>query len=732
MASKQEQLQQLKRARGLARAHVTKKINRIRGLMNNPDNLSTIKDLLNELPNVLYEFQRAHNAYHSQICDENELHGSEQYGKAVELSVKELEHEIDSLVKQVQLNIERSFKGQHVSETQIRIQPEDSISNVSSRVSSRSNSMCSSTRSTSSAKAKAAAKKAALEAQAETLRRLHQLEIEELVLKQRKQELQLSGEIAAAGAEQSVYEQVEAEELREFDPDPKSDTQTVPVSNQHRGGSKENAPKVNAMYEFPNTPINTTSTPCDESFRRIVEMQDRQSNALQLLIHQQQQGVMTLTLPQPSMSIFSGNPIDYCDFIRSFEHLIESKTTSPSARLYYLIQHTSGSVQELMRSCLSMHEDKGYAEARKLLKERYGQNYRIAAAHVQRLIEGPPIKNEDGTALQQFSVQLTSCTNTLEKIGYLDKLNNSDNLKKIIDRLPYAMRVRWRDTVDRIIEKEARDVKVKDVNEFVTAKARAATHPVFGKIAIDKSKIIPRQNQRLQQHGKASGFSVQSTTQPPKCSQCGSNHWLSRCDKFRKQSLEDRQKFVREKKLCINCLSTGHFVRSCSKESFCKVEGCTSKHSTFLHPKTKQPINSGKEEPKQDKQVPVKQGPEGDQANSANNGYVKSNPTTSSSTTGLAIVPVQVKAKGSSKTVETYAFLDSGSNTTFCTDGLLKKLGTNGKKLTTMEGENAAVECSIVSLDIANLEGNCDIKLPTVYSRNSLPVPKEAIGKQED
>jgi hypothetical protein len=244
--------------------------------------------------------------------------------------------------------------------------------------------MCSSTRSTSSAKAKAAAKKAALEAQAEILRRLHQLEIEELVLKQRKQELQLSGEIAAAGAEQSVYEQVEAEELREFDPAPTSDTRAVSVSNQHRGGSKENAAKINAIHEFPDTPINTTSTPRDESFRRIVEMQDRQSNALQHLIHQQQQGVMALTLPQPSMPIFSGNPIDYCDFIRSFEHLIESKTTSASARLYYLIQHTSGSVQELMRSCLSMHEDKGYTEARKLLKERYGQNYRIAAAHVQR------------------------------------------------------------------------------------------------------------------------------------------------------------------------------------------------------------------------------------------------------------------------------------------------------------------------------------------------------------
>ncbi len=247
----------------------------------------------------------------------------------------ELEHEIDSLVKQVQLNIEKSFKGQHVSETQIHVQPEDSISNVGSRASFRSNSRCSSTRSTSSAKAKATAKKAALETRAETLHRLHQLEIEELVLQQRKQELQLNGEIAAADAEQSVYEQAKAEERKEFHPAPvKSNSSSLPgisVSEQHQRGSKEDAPKVNAKHEFPNTPMYPISTPRDESFRRIVEMQDQQSYALQQLIHQQQQGVMALTLPQPNLPIFSGDPVNYCDFIRSFEHLIESKTASPSA-----------------------------------------------------------------------------------------------------------------------------------------------------------------------------------------------------------------------------------------------------------------------------------------------------------------------------------------------------------------------------------------------------------------
>lgn len=58
----------------------------------------------------------------------------------------------------------------------------------------------------------------------------------------------------------------------------------------------------------------------------------------------------------------------------------------------------------------------------------------------------------------------------------------------------------------------------------------------------------------------------------------------------------------------------------------------------------------------------------------------KSNYTTSSSVTGLAIVPVRVKAKARPEMVETYAFLDSAPNTSFCTESLLKKLNHERKK----------------------------------------------------
>ena len=187
-----------------------------------------------------------------------------------------------------------------------------------------------------------------------------------------------------------------------------------------------------------------------------------------------------------------------------------------------------------------MNPEQGYAEARRLPKERYGQKYRIAAAHVQTVTEGPWIKSEDGNALLQFFIQRTSCTNTLKEIGSLSKLVNPENLKRIINRLPFGMRLKWRDHVDRIIEKEGRDVTIEDVTEFVTAKARATTHQIFGKIVNEnkgkqednKERTIWLQSERFHDTGR-----TRRTEQEYMPMQYKSLAF--HCDKFRKLSLDE-------------------------------------------------------------------------------------------------------------------------------------------------------------------------------------------------
>lgn len=223
----------------------------------------------------------------------------------------------------------------------------------------------------------------------------------------------------------------------------------------------------------------------------------------------------------------------------------------------YLLQCMSGQVQDLVQSCLAMQKDRGYKEARKLLAERYGQSYKIATAYVDRIINGQSICSEDGSALQKFSILLTSWRNMLKEIGYLNRLENPEGLRKIVDRLPYPLRLKWRELVDTITHK-ARDPNLKDITDFVEARSRVNNHPIFGKIQGEPSQSSNlKHNDRSKRDARSFAVDVQpkppyspsstSETKVSKCLSCDKNHWLSQCSDFRKLCLSDQLKFVRAK-----------------------------------------------------------------------------------------------------------------------------------------------------------------------------------------
>ena len=105
-----------------------------------------------------------------------------------------------------------------------------------------------------------------------------------------------------------------------------------------------------------------------DSFVKIITIQDRQTKCIEELVAQQQISALTLILPKPEVPVFSGDPIGVLQIMRAFETLIEARTNSNSARLCYLVQYTSGAVQELMQSCSLTNPGVGYWEAKKLLR----------------------------------------------------------------------------------------------------------------------------------------------------------------------------------------------------------------------------------------------------------------------------------------------------------------------------------------------------------------------------
>ena len=90
------------------------------------------------------------------------------------------------------------------------VHPEDLISSVESRTPYHTRSAVSVSRSSASSKARSATRKAALEARAATLQSLHQLQLKELKLQQKRAEVELQAEIAEIEAERKVYEEEEA------------------------------------------------------------------------------------------------------------------------------------------------------------------------------------------------------------------------------------------------------------------------------------------------------------------------------------------------------------------------------------------------------------------------------------------------------------------------------------------------------------------------------------------
>lgn len=121
-------------------------------------------------------------------------------------------------------------------------------------------------------------------------------------------------------------------------------------------------------------------------------------------------------LPQGSIPIFDRQILEYKSFIHSFENMIESKTDNNRDRLQFLIQYTKDHAQRLLKSCEYMSPDRGYQKAKQLLKENFGNEYKISTTYLEKTLSWSLIKSEDSKYLQEYAMFLRSCCNAMEEL----------------------------------------------------------------------------------------------------------------------------------------------------------------------------------------------------------------------------------------------------------------------------------------------------------------------------
>ena len=142
---------------------MTKKINEITNLMTDENNVDEVNKKANELKEAFENFHAVQGTFHSQLTEREAIEESTSYYDLVFDQVEHLQESVDVWLTATETT-------RLISSFQVQIRPDDSVSNV-----------------------------------ATTLKQLHQIEEEELRLRQCKTKLKFKTELVKAEAQELLY-----------------------------------------------------------------------------------------------------------------------------------------------------------------------------------------------------------------------------------------------------------------------------------------------------------------------------------------------------------------------------------------------------------------------------------------------------------------------------------------------------------------------------------------------
>ncbi|XP_062588283.1 uncharacterized protein LOC134249947 [Saccostrea cucullata] len=586
-------------------------------------------------------------------------------------------------------------------------------------------------------------KRAELEAKKESLKKKKEIELAKVALKMEEEELEIETNIAMAKAKTKVFDKFEQSEFDQVHTDTRGyrapETFRYRKTDRHRGEKppepfryretdRHRGEKPPEPFRYRDTERPTLGplrlNPNAETFYPMsYERGEFPSSSASV-----QAVVKHLRKPTPEIKKFGGNPLDYRKFLRQFNAKVVINCDNDDEKMNYLEQLTFGEANKVVSGYSHLSGERAFEAAMRQLEERYGDTDVIATAFIRKALEWPSIRPGDVRSLDEFALFLVECLNGAESIDAGRVLEYSENIKRLMSKLPVHLHDRWRNVVLRIKDAH-RTVKFKDFVDFVKAEAKKVNDPTYGFQQVRGSSSLQ----------KPKGVSCEVTKLYPtqKCVYCNSvNHTIDRCRKILELNRDDRIVYLRRKGLCFGCLKQGHLSSQCRKRLKCTE--CSRQHPTILHNEDQRVKNNQLVEEVSvcGKQLESSTFSKDDSKPSVNAISSGCHEETEDISCAMAIIPVRVKLKNKPYTVETYAFFDSGSSVSFCTEDIMYQLGAHGKKtqitINTM-GDTQKLNTYVMNgLQVSGLTAEHFIDLPKLYTKKQMPVSNQEIPTKEE
>ncbi|XP_071052883.1 uncharacterized protein [Onthophagus taurus] len=268
-------------------------------------------------------------------------------------------------------------------------------------------------------------------------------------------------------------------------------------------------------------------------------------------------------LPVIDLPKFDGGYDAWLGFRDIFESLIHNNPMiNDIQKFHYLLSALTGNARQVIESLELTNSN--YEVAWGLIRERYDNPRILIHNHVKALFEIEGVSGDNPQPIRSFIDDFRKHLRALAALN--EPTDNWDTL------LIYLAVSKLDADSNREWERKKSGLKKANLENLLGfLKERADLLETLengsGKRIIDKSKP------------KSKTFLV-ANSGVKRCVNCKGEHYIQECSNFTKLTVQGRIDRVKQLKVCMNCLRSGHFVKQC-RSSSCKR--CNSRHHTLLH-----------------------------------------------------------------------------------------------------------------------------------------------------
>ena len=284
-----------------------------------------------------------------------------------------------------------------------------------------------------------------------------------------------------------------------------------------------------------------------------------------------------IKLPPIRLPTFDGNPLQYHDWINTFNATVHNNPSiTDTHRITYLQNSVTGKAKDLIKGY--SYNPVFYTEALNDITKRFGDPDYIISSYITKLEQFPRAKHHDSNSLTNFTTFLKEFTRTFTTLNFTSDLTSSAVLRLAKEKLPDNLLFKWTEhAIRRALDKPS----LVDFQEWLDVHAA-----VYDKMQMSlPSSSHTNSNKQPRTTSSLPTSTVQRNilTNTKLCPSCQQSHVITQCPTYISAEPKKRLQIVRDCNLCTNCLSVTHKRNDCASKNRCRTPDCGGFHHTSLH-----------------------------------------------------------------------------------------------------------------------------------------------------